>query len=108
LPNEKRPVVALKMARSTIAPIGGSCTLGLNIRALLQPLVQFANSTTLVGGLGNFSVTAGNATSSTTSVASPSSTATSSPSQIAISDASDFHSSVGLLMFGLFLAGLVM
>ncbi|KAH7379028.1 5'/3'-nucleotidase sure [Cadophora sp. MPI-SDFR-AT-0126] len=59
------------------APIGGSCTSGPDVRSLLMPLVQYANSTSLVGGL-NVTIP-GN----TTTVASP----TLTPSPVTGSDA---------------------
>lgn len=44
------------------APIGGACKLGPDVRSLLEPLVQYANSTPLIGGLNGTSTTGTNAT----------------------------------------------
>lgn len=76
------------------APIGGSCSTGPDIRSLLEPIVQYVNSTTLVGGL-TYTPTAGNATR-------PRPTA--SPSQIPISKAGEITMPGAALVMGLVLA----
>ncbi|TVY13801.1 Acid phosphatase [Lachnellula arida] len=52
------------------APIGGACKSGPDVRSWLAPLVQYANSSVLVGGLNGTST--GNATVSTAPVPSAS------------------------------------
>jgi len=49
------------------APIGGECKSGPDVRALLTPLVQYANSSSIVGGLNGTFTGTGN----TTVVSSP-------------------------------------
>ncbi|PVH88073.1 5'/3'-nucleotidase sure [Cadophora sp. DSE1049] len=52
------------------APIGGVCSSGPDVRSLLLPLVQYANSSSLVGGLNI--TTPGNATTVATPTLTPS------------------------------------
>jgi 5'-nucleotidase len=50
------------------ASIGGDCKLGPDVRSLLQPLVQYANASVLVGGLNSTTPGVGNGTVSTAPV----------------------------------------
>ncbi|TVY90208.1 Acid phosphatase [Lachnellula willkommii] len=65
------------------APIGGACKSGPDVRSWLAPLVQYANSSVLVGGLNGTST--GNATVSTAPVPSASISATASSGGMKIS-----------------------
>jgi len=65
------------------APIGGTCKSSPDVRSWLTPLVQYANSSVLVGGLNVTST--GNATVSTTHVSSASITGIASSSETRIS-----------------------
>jgi len=65
------------------APIGGACKSGPDVRSSLAPLVQYANSTTLVGGLNGTSTA--NATVSTAPVPSASISAIASSGGLKIS-----------------------
>ncbi|TVY34891.1 Acid phosphatase [Lachnellula subtilissima] len=65
------------------APIGGACKSGPDVRSWLAPLVQYANSTTLVGGLNATST--GNTTVSTVPVPSASISAIASSGGMKIS-----------------------
>jgi len=79
------------------APIGGSCSVGPNVRSLLEPLVQYANSTSLVGGLNG---TAMGTNGTVTATPSPSAFPVSSPGL-------RVGASAGLLGLGLVMAGLM-
>ncbi|TVY22227.1 Acid phosphatase [Lachnellula hyalina] len=65
------------------APIGGACKSGPDVRSWLAPLVQYANSTNLVGGLNGTSTA--NATVSTAPVPSASISAIASSGGLKIS-----------------------
>lgn len=52
------------------APLGGSCKTTPDVRYLLQPLVQYVNSTNLVGGFGSNATVAGTGTGSSNATAS--------------------------------------